>query len=61
MCRTLYICCPTNDLPMKEEKLNLRIDKELKKKLQAQAKKENRTLSNYVITVLQNAVSAEKK
>lgn len=41
-CVTLYIC------PMKEEILNIRIDSELKKKLQVMADKDSRTLSDYV-------------
>jgi hypothetical protein len=41
-CNTLYICL------MKEEILNIRIDVELKKKLQAMADKDSRTLSDFV-------------
>lgn len=36
--------------------LNIRIDPQLLKQLKAQAKKENRTLSNLVDTILRNYV-----
>lgn len=37
---------------------NITIPKELKKKLEELARKDNRSFNNYVITVLQNHVSS---
>lgn len=37
----------------KEERLNVRIDKETKDKLRQLAKLKNRTISNYIITLIQ--------
>ncbi|WP_081881772.1 ribbon-helix-helix protein, CopG family [Nitrosococcus oceani] len=44
---------------MARELLNVRIDSELKNQLQALAKRENRTLSNLVETVLANYAKRE--
>ncbi|WP_041355745.1 ribbon-helix-helix protein, CopG family [Nitrosococcus halophilus] len=44
---------------MAREMLNVRIDSELKRQLQELAKRENRTLSNLVETVLANYAKRE--
>ncbi|WP_041350652.1 ribbon-helix-helix protein, CopG family [Nitrosococcus watsonii] len=44
---------------MARELLNVRIESELKEQLQALAKRENRTLSNLVETVLANYAKRE--
>lgn len=44
-----------------EERLQIRISKDLKTQLQEQAKKENRTLSNYILNVLQKELEKSKK
>ena len=44
---------------MAREYLNVRVDPDLKKQLQALAKRENRTLSNLVETVLSNYAKRE--
>jgi predicted transcriptional regulator len=41
--------------------LNIRIDKGLKDKLQKMADKENRTLSNFILTELMKLVDTSKK
>lgn len=43
-----------------DEKLQIRISKDLKKQLQEQAQKENRTLSNYILNVLQKELEKNK-
>lgn len=45
----------------KTERLFIRIDEELKKKLQEQAEKEHRTLSNYVESILIKEIKKEGK
>ncbi|ADE16927.1 CopG domain protein DNA-binding domain protein [Nitrosococcus halophilus Nc 4] len=44
---------------MAREYLNVRVDSDLKKQLQELAKRENRTLSNFVETVLGNYAKRE--
>ena len=44
----------------KSERLYIRIEPELKKKLQEQAEKEHRTLSNYIESVLIKEIEKEK-
>ena len=41
----------------KDEKLQIRISQELKNALKKEAEKENRTLSNYILPVLQRNIS----
>lgn len=45
---------------MKSEKLNLRIDKDLKDKLRQLAIKDHRSLSNYVIMQLEKIAESQK-
>lgn len=45
----------------KEERLNIRIDEETKNKLKELAKKENRNISNYIITLIQKEYEEMKK
>lgn len=40
----------------KDDRINIRIDEELKQKVKDVAKKENRTLSNYIENVLRKEV-----
>ena len=44
-----------------EDYLHIRISKDLKTQLQEQAQKENRTLSNYILNVLQKELEKSKK
>ena len=43
----------------KEKIIALRVDEEFQKKIQAAAEKENRTISNYVLTVLKEKLQKE--
>lgn len=45
----------------KTERLYIRIDEDLKKKLQELAEKEHRTLSNYVESILIREIEKDKK
>lgn len=47
---------PEIQATFKSVRLDLRITPEFKAKLQAAAEAENRSLSNYIITVLQKAI-----
>ena len=44
-------------MPKKEGRLNIRIDDKLKKKLEAQAKREDRSMSNLVLKVLRDYIA----
>lgn len=44
----------------KEERLNIRIEPSLKRQIEKAAKKENRTVANYVINVLQESLEKSK-
>ena len=46
---------------MKKVPLNIRINPDLSKQLKEQAKKENRTLSNMVETILAKGVDVQKQ
>ena len=46
---------------MKSAALNMRIDAELMARIKASAKRENRTITNYVETILLQATGVEKK
>jgi len=45
----------------KEERLNIRIEPSLKESLKEAAKKENRSLANFVVTVLQDYLDKQDK
>lgn len=44
----------------KEKRLHIRIDENLHEKLKEQAKKENRTISNYVINLIKKDLKIKK-
>ena len=45
----------------KDARLHIRIDEDLKEELRKRADKENRNLSNYVLTTLKKEVEKDKK
>ena len=51
-----YICAMTKD-----DRLIIRIDEKLKAKLKKAATADGRTVSNYVIQLIENAVNTKKK
>lgn len=57
----LCIFAPQFNNKMTNTMLNIRIDKGLKDKLQKMADKENRTLSNFILTELMKLVDTSKK
>lgn len=55
----MYICTMNDDKTNKDTTITFRISDDLKKKLESMAKKEQRSLSNYIIYLLNKTL--EKK
>jgi predicted HicB family RNase H-like nuclease len=59
-CKTLYIYTMTENKDNKNTTITFRTSEELKKKLEAMAAKEHRTLSNYIEYLLEKAAKEKK-
>lgn len=58
-CNTLYIYSMINET--KNEVINIRVPKAIKKELQELAKQDRRTLSDYIVLHLENIINMVKK
>jgi predicted transcriptional regulator len=56
----MYICCMADNKDNKNTTITFRTSEELKKKLEAMAAKEHRTLSNYFEYLLDKATKEKK-
>ena len=56
----LYICKHPNTFMDEKDRLIIRINKDLKKKLKVIASKDGRSMSNYVIELIKQAIKNKK-
>jgi len=59
-CMTMYICVMVDNKENKDTTITFRTSEELKKRLEEMASKEQRSLSNYIVYLLEKIVKGKK-